>query len=500
MSAFSRLAHTFQTVVIASLVIAACAYVPKLLFRMQLSKLPMLDGGENRHRYLEAAKGMYKSGYQKFKDRVYLMATGDEVDIVVVPLAMLPELRKLSDDFLSFPKAVDSYFETKYTGLHSDITAAGHTIRSELTPRLSRLNHTIYTAVDAAMREQIPPCNDWTEVDVNSKLLDVIARISGRIFVGPELSKEPEYLECARMYTVFLSNAVTAIKHIRPILRPFLVTRLPEIKRLRNMEKRAVKYLEPIVNERLEAEKDPNWEKPEDMLQWLIDSRAEVNDFSVEVVAKTQLALIFAAIHTTSISITNNIYTLAVTPEYIQPLREEIITAMAENEGNLSVKALHQMVKLDSYMKETARVYPFSFSTFNRKVLKGFKLSNGQYIPPGALVGIPADAIHNDLANYPNPDEFDGFRHYKLRQGGTAADISRNQFVSTNEVSLLFGHGRHACPGRFFASNEIKMILARLIMGYDIKMPGDAKERHENTQVGRFSSPKPKATVMLKSV
>jgi hypothetical protein len=125
--------------------------------------------------------------------------------------------------------------------------------------------------VDAAMRQYLPPCDDWTEVCINSKLIEMVARISGRVFVGPDLCQDPEYLECGTKYTVYLIEAVRAIKLMRPWLRPFLAPRLPEIKRLRDMEKRAAKHLQPIVKERIEAGKnDPNWQKPEDMVSTII--------------------------------------------------------------------------------------------------------------------------------------------------------------------------------------------------------------------------------------
>lgn len=38
------------------------------------------------------------------------------------------------------------------------------------------------------------------------------------------------------------------------------------------------------------------------------------------------------------------------------------------------------------------------------------------------------------------------------------------------------GHGRHACPGRFFASVEIKIILIGLLQNYDIKLCDDYRE------------------------
>ena len=37
--------------------------------------------------------------------------------------------------------------------------------------------------------------------------------------------------------------------------------------------------------------------------------------------------------------------------------------------------------------------------------------------------------------------------------------------------SLEFGHGSHACPGRFFATNVIKSTLVPLLLDYDLRLP-----------------------------
>lgn len=37
--------------------------------------------------------------------------------------------------------------------------------------------------------------------------------------------------------------------------------------------------------------------------------------------------------------------------------------------------------------------------------------------------------------------------------------------------SLEFGHGSHACPGRFFAMNVIKSTLIPLLLDYDLRLP-----------------------------
>jgi hypothetical protein len=229
----------------------------------------------------------------------------------------------------------------------------------------ARISPAISAEVDVALKLHVPPCNEWTEVAIFNKLVDIIARVSGRVFVGEELCQDSEYLDCGSNYTINLMEAVHAIKPIRPWLRPFLVPRLPEIRKLRDMEKRAAKHLEPIVRERVEAAKrDPDWQKPDDMMQWMIDYSAKQGTLTVEYLAKKQLGLIFAAVHTTTTSVTNVLYSLAVTPEYVQPLRDEIVHVMSQNDGRITAQAMQQMVKLDSYMKEVTRFFPIGISTY----------------------------------------------------------------------------------------------------------------------------------------
>jgi len=35
---------------------------------------------------------------------------------------------------------------------------------------------------------------------------------------------------------------------------------------------------------------------------------------------------------------------------------------------------------------------------------------------------------------------------------------------------LLFGEGLHACPGRFFAINEVKIALCHMLLKYDWRL------------------------------
>lgn len=107
-------------------------------------------------------------------------------------------------------------------------------------------------------------------------------------------------------------------------------------------------------------------------------------------------------------------------------------------------------------------------------------------------IEIPAVAVSSDSNVFPQADKFDPLRFYKLRteakDGGSVEKAANNQFVSVNQSSLTFGYGRHACPGRFFAANEIKMILAYALLQYDVKNAGDATERYPNMEFAHMVS------------
>jgi cytochrome P450 len=68
---------------------------------------------------------------------------------------------------------------------------------------------------------------------------------------------------------------------------------------------------------------------------------------------------------------------------------------------------------------------------------------------------------------YPEAQKFDGHRFLKLR--AQPGQENHWQFVTTSPEHTGFGHGMHACPGRFFASNEVKVALCFLLLRYEWK-------------------------------
>lgn len=108
----------------------------------------------------------------------------------------------------------------------------------------------------------------------------------------------------------------------------------------------------------------------------------------------------------------------------------------------------------------------------SRCAMKDYEFSNGMTIPAGTHVAVSTHRPHFDDQIYGDPKHFDGFRFYKLRQASKSKGEPGRKFdmTWTSADALHFGAGKHACPGRFFAACELKLMFAHLITNYDMKL------------------------------
>lgn len=97
--------------------------------------------------------------------------------------------------------------------------------------------------------------------------------------------------------------------------------------------------------------------------------------------------------------------------------------------------------------------------------------SDGTFVPKGSSIAVSAQRMW-DPEVYPKPEQWDGRRFLRMRE--TAGLENAAQLVTTSPEHMGFGHGKHACPGRFFASNEAKVILIYLLLKYDWRLPESA--------------------------
>ncbi|KAL8915859.1 MAG: hypothetical protein Q9172_006602 [Xanthocarpia lactea] len=150
-------------------------------------------------------------------------------------------------------------------------------------------------------------------------------------------------------------------------------------------------------------------------------------------------------------------------PEYLEPMRREI-EEMANNENDKD--NYDNMPLMDSFLKETARVYPTVILTMPRKVLWPFKFADGTLVPKDNWIVVPSQALMQDEQFYSEPQRFNGFR-FVNSEGKT----NSSSLFSTPSFEFPFWGGtKRPCPGRFYVAVAAKMILTRFIGEYDIKL------------------------------
>ncbi|THH06027.1 hypothetical protein EW145_g4362 [Phellinidium pouzarii] len=399
--------------------------------------------------------------------------------VVINKAENIEEVRKAPEEKFSFNEAVSDLIAGPWTiGMN---IARNHyhqsIIRSHLTRCLGARFEDLKDELSTTFKELVPP----TDVEKAKGI-----QIPGR---------NEDYVDLNITFSVDIVKTALRISKVpvflRPILGPILTTTPRSVRR-------GMKHLGPLFEQRkreMEAHGKDWADKPADMISWILDEAPEDERQSISELTKRMLVINFAAIHTSSNSFTHALYHLALEREkYVEPLREEIERVIKE-EGWTKI-AMTKMQKLDSFMKESQRFNGINILVLNRKVLVDSTLPDGTFLPKGTFVAANAGAAHHDEELYSNPEVFDGFRFADMRKG-SVEESTKHQMVSTSADYLAFGHGRHACPGRFFAVNELKAMMAYLLLTYDVKL------EHEGTKpldvwMGTRLVPNPTAKVMFK--
>ncbi|KAM6499133.1 Cytochrome P450 [Amanita muscaria] len=390
---------------------------------------------------------MLQEGYEKYSGLLFKIPTLKSWIVIVSSRHLIEEIRRAPDDVLSMDEAFREASSNLTVGpeLYEDQFFI-EAVKGPLTKNVSAKLADVQDEIAMAFNEYIPIKGDeWVEITAFTAMLDILF-----------------------------------IQIVAPLLRS---------KGLRH----GVKLLGPLITERLEQDAKHGADRPNDIITWVLDLTKD-RQRSIRVLVNALLIVIFASLHTTSMSFTNVLFELATRPEYVQPLRDEI-EAVIQEEGGWSKDSVRKLCKMDSFIKECLRVSNLGLLTMIRKTMKDFTFADGTTIPAGSTLGVPFNAVHTDPDIYADPETFDGFRFEKLREQD--GENNKYQVVSLSADYVLFGYGRHACPGRFFATNQLKVMLAHILLNYDVKMP-DGKGRPRNWVFGTHIAPDFRAKVLFR--
>lgn len=433
--------------------------------------------------FVSKSQHIIERGYRKHKGGLFKLPMLDHWLVVVTDPQAVEDIRKAPDDVLSFDHALFLFLQTDYTAGPQIRSDAYHTalIRTTLSRNMGDMVVNLHDEISAALHDLVPATGEWVRFQALETFMGIVCRVSNRIFVGVPSCRNEDYQKLNIEFTIEIVKAAVAIKAFPEFLRPAAARIFSNV---RTCTQRCADHLRPIINHRREKQLElgDRWDdRPNDMLMWCMDE-AKGEEQSVDRLALRILFINFGAVHTTSMAFTSAIYRLAEHPDYLQILRQEV-NAIISGVG-WSKAALDEMKKLDSFIKETLRLEAPGIWAMQRYSLKPFVFSNGQSVPAGTMIACPVLSIHQDEAYYPDPSRFDPWRFTDSKNFDGPAGRS----TSTHSEYLAFGHGKHACPGRFFAACELRALLAYCVLNYDIKFE-DGKKKPETAYIGPACMP-----------
>ncbi|KAF7293537.1 Cytochrome P450 [Mycena indigotica] len=413
------------------------------------------------------------------------------------------------ESILSMEAATEELLQTHHTvgPLFCSETYHIPAIKTALNLNLANKLPDILDEMLLAFNEELNLSEDrWSSLRPTTIFPAIITRVSNRVFVGPKLCRNSKYRKLLNGFSDDIITGGAIIRMVVPgLLRP-AVGWLFQL--VFGHHRRMTHLLAADITERQRNRETGNAHlNPNDMLTWLMDQPWEGRtEHAPESLAMRMLNVNFVALHTTSRAYIHALYHLVAQPEYVLILRSELETYLdPKNPLAWSKEALARCVNLDSFIKESLRLNVHSAMWMPRLTLTPFEFSDGTIVQPNNFIATAITAVHEDETIYDHATKFDGLRFSKT-EGSVGVDLDvgmdatnplwMQRLTGTSSSYLTFGGGRHICPGRFFASLQIKCLLAFLILRYDMRLADGM--RLSDSWLGPVSTPAKRAQVLFR--
>ncbi|EUC33179.1 hypothetical protein COCCADRAFT_96747 [Bipolaris zeicola 26-R-13] len=320
-----------------------------------------------------------------------------------------------------------------------------------------------------------PVINGKRHSDVYHMTVKLVVLSNAVSFFGKDLAKDEQFMVSALQYIEETLVCAEIVRLLPSFLSPIVGNIIA-----RTLKSHAVIFnrLLPIAQERC-IERDAamlGQKVPQhaDCIQWIMETSPKNAPWTPQRVVHELMAIWFGSVHAVSTTVTFAIHDLCLHPEYVAPLRAECQAQYADFERKGTGLPL-----LDSFIKESARLTPVESQSTRRSALQPFSLKDGTHVNVGDWFCTPVRAIMTNPVDFPTPNTFSGFRFadpalvQALEDSKGSFEILQKKPTKLTDVDMTFhvwGTGRMACPGRFYASAVMKVILGQVILNYDCEL------------------------------
>ncbi|KAI0408280.1 cytochrome P450 monooxygenase [Xylaria palmicola] len=433
----------------------------------------LISSAQAKREYHESANAILQKARKQYPNQAYRMTT-DFGQVVMLQSELFHEIR--NDPNLSFFGTFTQERIWEIPGFQplAAIGQGGKLVqiiaRKQLTQMLSQITAPLSEEIALSLVTILGAPTDWREIEISPAIRDVTTRMTSRVLLGEELARDEEWLRIMKNYSVDITAGIIVLSRYPVNLRPYIGWLFPECRRVRDYYSRAQALIAPVWKKREDLKRvalATGQPAPvfNDALEWITQESKGLNCASD--VVTFQLVMSLVAISTTTDLIQGVLVDLIQHPDSMQAVRDEIVQILKQSGWKKT--SLYNMKLLDSVIKETQRIRPI-FTAMRRFVGADMVLPDGTTVKKGSRIHIDTHRMV-DPKVYENPEEWKGSRFLELRS--QPGNENSAQLASTSIDHFGFGHGEHACPGRFFAANEVKITLCHLLLKYDWELaPG----------------------------
>ncbi|KAF2102213.1 cytochrome P450 [Rhizodiscina lignyota] len=488
---------------------------------------------------------MLSEGYEKYNKQGKPFVTPNTTlePEVLLPPSAIPWLLSQPANVLSPFPVRDEIVGLKYflpAAICEDRQLHDSVLLGPLTRRLGDFTERVARGIEEVMPQLWGTDErEWKEVVPFENMHAIVLRMSASVIFGEELARDPKFLKALSMYALVVAICTGLARLLAPPPFRFVVSRLAGLP-IRFFAWRCNSWLAPLIwkakcrrsgcqgSECCGSEHKKPF-KPGDeqsLMDYIITaalSSANSANARADNIISRLLLISFAAIHTTSFTLTWTLLHLASSPSFAtlyQKLRDEASTALQSSPKGVWTRAkLADLHVTDSVLKETLRHTGFGGRGAMHAVIpkEGVVLPTGERVPQGAWIGVSVRGVHDDERFWQNGTTWDGLRFVegndeeiemnnvptKEDEGidsristdtQTTLERKKRSLVTTSPTFMAFMHGRNACPGRFFAAHQMKLLLAYIVLNYDIQR----REKVEMKYMTDFAIPPTKEKLLVR--
>jgi gliotoxin biosynthesis cytochrome P450 monooxygenase len=285
----------------------------------------------------------------------------------VYPSSSFDEIKRVSVKKASMLEFFTHVFFNGWRFLGTDTGTLLKTIGVDLTRAVPVRIHARQEDARRAFERTIGKCEEWKSFPLYWTVQSIVAGTNASGLVGPEIGNDPRWIRMVQVFpmatalAVYISNAVPRL--IRPLFALFVY--MPAWYCYSYMKA----FLKPMVQADLqEYEAAKSEQERREILRatsdkkfpiaaWLT-SRYTAEERGLDQVIHDIIVATFESTPSTAGTLYFILAELVSRPELVEELHEELSQVMSD--GKLPQTTLTELRKMDSVMRESSRVNPFS--------------------------------------------------------------------------------------------------------------------------------------------